>query len=92
PFDGKVMMVFPTGHAIGLGSDSGMEVLIHIGVDTVQMNGDGFKLLAAQDDEVKKGQKLIEFDIDKIKAAGHPDTVIVAITNGFDYTDVKKSV
>ena len=58
----------------------------------VQMNGDGFKLLAAQDDEVKKGQKLIEFDIDKIKAAGHPDTVIVAITNGFDYTDVKKSV
>ncbi|MBQ1505764.1 MAG: PTS glucose transporter subunit IIA [Erysipelotrichales bacterium] len=92
PFDGSVMMAFPTGHAIGVASKGGMEVLIHIGVDTVNMNGDGFKLLVAQGDEITKGQKLIEFDRAKIKAANHPDTVIVALTNGMNYSDVKKSV
>ena len=92
PVSGRIGATTVTNHAIGMTMAGGVDILIHVGIDTVEMNGDGFKLLAAQDDEVKKGQKLIEFDIDKIKAAGHPDTVIVAITNGFDYTDVKKSV
>ena len=91
PFDGTVMMVFPTNHAVGLKSESGMEVLIHVGVDTVAMDGDGFAAFVKQDDTVKAGQKLLSFDRDKIKAAGHPDTVIVALTNGFEYSDVKRA-
>ena len=91
PFDGSVMMLFPTKHAIGLLSDGGMEVLVHVGVDTVQMNGDGFEALVDQGATFKKGDKLLTFDIDKIKEAGHPATTIVALTNGFDYKDVKKA-
>jgi PTS system sucrose-specific IIC component len=91
PFDGTVMMIFPTNHAIGLKADNGMEVLIHVGVDTVAMNGEGFKAFVAADEKVKAGQKLIEFDRAKIKAADHPDTVIVVITNGADYKDVKRA-
>ena len=91
PFDGEVMMIFPTNHAIGLKSDSGMEVLIHIGVDTVAMDGDGFAAFTKQGDKVKAGDKLLSFDRDKIAAAGHPDTVIVALTNGTEFKDVKRA-
>ncbi len=91
PFDGSVMMLFPTKHAIGLVSEGGMEVLVHVGVDTVQMNGDGFEALVEQGAAIKKGDKLLTFDIDKIREAGHPATVIVALTNGFDYKDIKKA-
>ncbi len=91
PFDGQVMMIFPTNHAIGLKADNGMEVLIHVGVDTVAMDGDGFASFVKQDDKVKAGDKLLSFDRDKIAAANHPDTVIVALTNGADYKDVKRA-
>ena len=90
PFDGEVKMIFPTNHAIGLKSNEGIEVLIHIGVDTVDMNGDGFESFVKQGDSIKKGQKLIAFDQKKIKAAGHSDCVIVALTNTHDLTDVEK--
>lgn len=92
PFDGKVMMVFPTGHAVGLSNDQGMEVLIHVGVDTVNMNGDGFTTLVKQDEAVKKGQPLLRFDRKKIAEAGHPDTVIVVVTNGKDDPTLKKNI
>ena len=92
PFDGEVLMLFPTAHAVGVKSDSGMEVLIHVGVDTVNMNGEGFKALVAQGDKIKAGDKLLTFDRKKIKAAGHPDTVIVALTNAFNYENVKRAV
>ena len=65
-----------------------MEVLIHVGIDTVEMNGDGFVPYVKEGDKVKKGQPLLKFDIDKIKAAGHPDTVVVLLTNSDDYDDV----
>ena len=91
PFDGTVLMVFPANHAVGLRSDSGMEVLIHVGVDTVNMNGDGFESFVKQDDVVKKGQKLLTFDRKKIKEAGHPDTVIVALTNGAEFQNITKA-
>lgn len=91
PFDGQVMMIFPTNHAIGLKADNGMELLIHVGVDTVAMDGDGFAAFVKQDDMVKAGQKLLSFDRAKIAAANHPDTVIVALTNGGEYSDVKRA-
>ena len=93
PFDGEVVMVFPTKHAMGLKADEGgMELLIHVGVDTVTMNGDGFETFVDSGDKFKKGDKLMSFDRKTIKDAGHPDTVIVALTNAAEYTEVKKSV
>ena len=90
PFDGKVKMVFPTNHAIGLESNNGVEVLIHIGVDTVNMNGDGFETSVQQGDEVKQGDLLLTFDSKKIKEAGNSDCVIVAVTNSSELTDIQK--
>ena len=93
PFDGEVVMVFPTKHAMGLKADEGgMELLIHVGVDTVTMNGDGFETFVDSGDKFKKGDKLMSFDRKTIADAGHPDTVIVALTNAADYAEVKKSV
>ncbi len=89
PFDGEITSVADSKHAIGLSTPSGMELLIHVGVDTVAMNGDGFDPQVAEGDQVKAGQLLLNFDIDKIKAANHPDTVVVLLTNADDYDDVK---
>ncbi len=88
PFDGKVVSLFPTKHAIGLISNDGLECLIHIGIDTVEMNGDGFTAFVEQGDSVKKGQKLIEFDISKISKAGHSTETMVIITNTNDYKGI----
>lgn len=88
PADGVISTFFPTGHAIGITTDSGAEILIHVGMDTVEMNGDGFEPQKSQDDKVKKGDLLLKFNIDKIKAAGHPATTPVIITNSDDYADV----
>ncbi len=92
PFDGTVAMLFPTKHAVGLMSDTGVEILIHVGVDTVSMDGEGFEAFVEQGQAVKAGDKLLHFDRAKIAAANHPDTVIVVVTNSFDLTDVKKAV
>ena len=89
PFDGEITSVADSKHAIGLSTPSGMELLIHVGVDTVAMNGDGFDPQVAEGDQVKAGQLILSFDIDKIKAANHPDTVVVLLTNADDYNDVK---
>ena len=88
PADAEVTTLFPTGHAIGLKTAKGAEMLIHIGMDTVKMNGDGFKTHVAQGDNVKKGQLLIEFDIDKIKKAGYPVITPVLVTNADAYKDI----
>lgn len=89
PMDGEISSVADSKHAIGISGANDQELLIHVGVDTVEMKGDGFKPFVKEGDKVKKGQKILEFDIDKIKAAGHPDTVVVLLTNSDDYKDVK---
>lgn len=87
PFDGTVSSVAESRHAVGLESN-GMELLIHVGVDTVNMNGDGFVCLVNEGDEIKAGQMLIRFSREKIKAAGYSDTVAVLLTNSDDLEDV----
>lgn len=89
PADAEVTTLFPTGHAIGLKTPSGAEILIHVGMDTVQMNGDGFKTHVQQGDSVKKGQLLIEFDIEKIKKAGYPIITPMLVTNSAAYKEIK---
>lgn len=88
PFDGNVTALFPTNHAIGLTADDGRELLIHIGLDTVEMKGDGFTALVSKGDRVSQGQKLIEFDLAKIRAAGHPTQAPVVVTNTKKFLDV----
>ncbi len=89
PIDGTISTVAESKHAIGISTDSGLELLIHVGVDTVQMNGDGFTPAVAEGDTVKAGDLLLNFDIDKIHKAGYADTVVFLLTNSDDYNDVK---
>lgn len=88
PFDGTVMTLFPTKHAIGLISDQGMELLIHIGMDTVQLEGEGFEAKVTQGEKVKKGQILVTFDMKLITDAGYSIETPVIITNTADYLDI----
>ncbi|MGN0709105.1 MAG: glucose PTS transporter subunit IIA, partial [Anaerovoracaceae bacterium] len=88
PFDGEISSVADSKHAIGVEGAGDMEVLIHVGVDTVKMNGKGFKPLVEEGDKVKAGQKIMEFDRDAIAEAGYPDTVVVLLTNSDDYDNV----
>ncbi|SFL74190.1 beta-glucoside-specific PTS transporter subunit IIABC [Halanaerobium salsuginis] len=89
PFNGKVVSIFPTKHAIGLQSDEGVEILIHIGIDTVKMDGEGFESFVKEDQLIEKGDKLITFDIDLIKNKNYDPSVIVAVTNSRNFIDVK---
>ena len=88
PFDAKVAALFPTKHAIGLVSDSGAEVMIHIGIDTVQLEGRCFEAFTAQESHVKAGDVLIKFDLDAIKAAGYKTQTMVIVTNSFNYKNL----
>ena len=88
PFDGTISSVAESQHAVGIESN-GMEMLIHVGVDTVNMQGDGFTCLVKEGDAVKAGQPLIRFDRAKIKAAGYSDTVAVLLTNSDDLEGVE---
>lgn len=81
PADGTIETLFPTGHAVGLKTDGGYECLIHVGIDTVSLNGKGFEAKVKQGDRVKKGQILVEFDLEFLKEKGFDPTVIVCITN-----------
>ncbi|HBG13267.1 MAG TPA: PTS beta-glucoside transporter subunit EIIBCA, partial [Clostridium sp.] len=88
PVDGEVAAVFPTKHAIGIKGDQGEEVLIHIGIDTVKLDGKHFEVMVQQGDVVKRGQKLAIVDFESIVDDGYDTTVIVIITNTNDYLDV----
>lgn len=89
PFDGEISSVTDTHHAVGITSPDGMELLIHVGVDTVDMKGDGFDCFVQAGQKVKAGDRLITFDRAKIAAAGHPDMVAVLLTNADDYKELK---
>lgn len=86
PFTGKVVQVSDTGHAIGLEGNGGIELLIHVGVDTVEMGGTGFDPKVKEGDEVNAGQELLVFDRKAVADAGHPDVVVVIVLNTDDYT------
>ena len=88
PIAGTVTTVFPTKHAIGLTDDHGMEVLIHVGLDTVSLNGEPFEALVEAGDRVEVGTELLQADLDAIKAAGLPTTTVVVITNTDEFKDV----
>ena len=88
PCDGVVRTLFPTKHAIGLASDSGCEVLLHIGINTVSLEGRYFEAHVKQGDQVKKGQLLITFDKEKIEKEGYNCEIPMLITNSDDYLDI----
>ena len=88
PFDGTIMTLFPTKHAIGMVSDNGCEVLVHIGLDTVQLDGKYFETSIKTGDKVKKGETLITFDKDKIIREGFSLETPVIVTNHSDYLEI----
>ncbi|MBS4207111.1 beta-glucoside-specific PTS transporter subunit IIABC [Bacillus sp. FJAT-50079] len=88
PFDGSVVTFFKTKHAIGLRSEEGLELLIHVGLDTVNLEGKYFEGHVEQGQDVKKGDLLLTFNIEKIKSAGYPTVTPIIVTNSADYLDV----
>lgn len=89
PIDGEVGMVFDTLHAVSLTADCGAEVLIHVGLDTVKMSGDGFVGHVQAGDKVKKGDLLLDVDLEKVKAAGYDTITPMLICNTDDYASVE---
>ena len=91
PCDGEVMNIFETGHAVCIATECGAELLIHIGIDTVSMEGKGFVKKVEDGAKVHKGDVLIEADLDEIRTAGHPATTMMILTNADDFSKVEKT-
>lgn len=89
PDDGTIELVYPTGHAIGMKTKDGAEILIHIGMDTVNLNGKGFTTLVKQDQKVKKGDPLVKVDLKMIKESGYDTVTPVIVTNSASYHNIK---
>ena len=92
PFVGKVLMIFPSKHAIGLINEEGIEFLIHVGIDTVSENGHGFEVFVKQDDKISVGTTLMHFDKEGLSKKGYDLTISCVITNmdKIDNLDIKK--
>lgn len=88
PVNGKIVTVFDTKHAVGIASDDGTEILIHVGINTVELKGEHFKSHVVEGQDIEVGQLLVEFDIPKIKAVGYDVTTPVIVTNTYDYANV----
>lgn len=91
PCDGEITNIFETGHAVCLTTKTGGELLIHIGIDTVKMDGTGFVKKVADGDQVKAGDVLVEVDLDAVKEAGHPATTMMILANADDFSEVEKA-
>lgn len=81
PVDGKILYVFPTKHAVGIETEKGTELLIHVGIDTVKMNGEHFEAFVKKGDWVKRGDKLLQFPLDEIVTCGYNTAIPIVITN-----------
>lgn len=88
PYNGKVTVLYPSNHAIGLTLDNGIEVLIHVGLDTVELNGKYFARKVNQNDVVKQGQLLIKFDLEEIKKNYDVTTPVIFLHSDYDYSGV----
>lgn len=88
PADGVISSIFPTNHAIGMTTDDGVQILIHIGMDTVKLNGEGFKMFAKEGQNVKRGDLLVKCDLDFVKSKGYETVTPVIVANTMEYTDV----
>ncbi|MGW6703716.1 glucose PTS transporter subunit IIA [Streptomyces sp. NPDC054956] len=89
PVDGELVTVVQTGHAFGIRTADGVEVLVHVGIDTVQMNGEGFDVRVATGQQVRAGDLLVEVDLDAVRAAGHPTVTLMTVTNTADLASVE---
>ena len=88
PADGEITTVFPTGHAVGLTTHDGIEVLIHVGLDTVQLKGQFFQIKVETGQSVKKGDLLIEADLEEIRNAGYDTVTPMIICNSTDFSEI----
>lgn len=89
PADGKIEMVFDTLHALSMTTGDGTEILIHVGIDTVQLKGDGFKSYVKAGDRVKKGASLLSVDLEKVKRNGYDPVTLMVVCNTGDYASVE---
>ena len=92
PIDGTLTAVFPTGHAFGITSESGLEFLIHVGINTVSLKGEGFKLLVEQGLEIKSGEPLVTVDFDFLKSKGIPTDTMVILTTDASTCDIENQM
>ena len=88
PADGEVSLVFDTKHAVGITTEEGVEILLHIGIDTVKLKGRGFTSYVESGDKVKQGDKLVSFDREAIAEDGYDTTIAVLVTNSGNYKKV----
>lgn len=88
PADGVITTIFPTGHAVGMTTNDGVELLIHVGLDTVALKGEGFRIIGKDEQKVKKGDLLIEADLEKIKSAGYDVITPVVVCNTDEYSEI----
>ena len=91
PCDGEVTMLFPTLHAFGMKNEEGVEILVHIGIDTVKMDGKGFTKKVSDGDKVHAGDILVETDLEEIKNAGYQTTTMMILTNTDEFGNVTKA-
>lgn len=97
PADGTILMVFPTNHALGIQLENGIELLIHIGIDTVKLKGEGFKAFVQEGQHVRKGELLVEVNFDYVKQNGYQEDVLMVVTTpketySIEYPVYEKSV
>lgn len=92
PISGEITVVFPTKHAYGITTPTGIEVLVHIGVDTVELGGKGFECFVKQGQHINRGDKLCTVDYSMLKESGYDTTIIMVITNTTQFSEIKKSL